>query len=55
MLVKEMIEELKRMNPEQTVVVAVEESKESANVATRYISIDLIAQVPKFVVLEITI
>ncbi len=55
MKVKEMIEELERMNPEQDVVVAIEETKDSGNVATEYIGIDSIAQIPKFVVLEITL
>lgn len=54
MLVKKLIEELKRMNPEQAVVVAIEESKESSNVDTEYIPIDCIAQGRRFVILEIT-
>ena len=54
MTVKEMIKELKRMNPEQKVVVAIEDSKESGNVVTEYVEVDCIAQNPKYVVLEIT-
>lgn len=54
MNVKEMIKELKRMNPKQKVVVAIEETKESGNVTTQYIEVDCIAQNPKYVVLEIT-
>ena len=47
MTVKEMIEELKRMNPEQEVVISIEDELE-------YYDVDCIAQTTKFVVLEIT-
>ena len=48
MTVKEMIEVLKRMNPKQKVVVAIDDD------TTQYIDVDCVAQTTKFVVLEIT-
>jgi len=51
MTVIEMIQELKKMNPGQEVVVAIDKEKEGV---TEYISIDYIAQSTKNVVIEIT-
>jgi len=57
MTVKEMIKELKRMNPEQKVVVAIDEiynEEGFGSKSTEYVDVDCIAQTTKFVVLEIT-
>jgi TusA-related sulfurtransferase len=49
MTVKQLIKKLKEMNPEQTVVIAIDGH------ATQYLDVNSIAQPTKYVVIEIEI
>lgn len=54
MKVKEARKLLAKMNPEQELVVAIDETKESGNCTSQYIPVDFIAQTAKHAVIEIT-